>query len=220
MLKLLLGLLVVLLLSLQPNQPVLRLQVHFIVVALRQHSDHWRQLLLQQRHVIVTHLLGPVLLVFPEGRRVELLQARWLYVAVAAEAVESLPVFPSRFPNEVVWVHAGRPVAEMRDLWSHWPSILVAGFLSGGRRSVEHFSRDFVSTEPSRSIFSFLTIVGMRKNATGFKHEEAFLAYRVERVYVLWSLADAFCLDLVGPIQEDGVVLLHLLSHFYDSSSR
>ena len=131
-------LLIVLLLPFQSDQSVRRLQVHLIKVGLRQHFNLGRQLCFYFGDPAVTQLARPVLLVFPVGRRVESVQAGRLIVAITAEAVEPLPIFPARFQNEVIWIHTGRPVTEMRNLVLQRPTVLIS-FARGGQNRMKQF---------------------------------------------------------------------------------
>lgn len=148
----LLALLVVLLLSLQPDQPIRLLQIHFAEVVLGQHLHQTRKLLLQTGHVIVTQLLRPIPLQFPKRGRMEFVQTSGLDVAVTAKTVESLPIFPPGLPKQMVGVHATGPVTQMRDLILHGPPVFI---FFGSRRvrvGFEDLDGHLVSAKASRAV--------------------------------------------------------------------
>ncbi len=71
---------------------------------LRQNFDQTGEKLLELADLAVADLRGPVRRILPVGRRVKLAFAFRNHIAITAKAVKSLPVLPSGFLNEVVWV--------------------------------------------------------------------------------------------------------------------
>ncbi len=119
----------------------------------------------------------------------------------------------------MVWIHTGRPMTEVSDLILHWPSIFVSVLLR-----CCYLMKDFhwcpVTTKPCRSIFSFLTIIWMRKDTSSLEYKEPFLTNSLKGIFILgWNRLTNW-LDLERPVQEYSIILQHLCSHFCDSSSR
>lgn len=214
------ALLFVLLLSLESDQSIRLLQIHFAEVVFGQHLHQTRKFLLQTGHVVVAQLLRPILLALPKRGRVEFVQTSGLNVAVTAKTVEALPIFPPGLPKQMVRIHATGPVAQMSDLILLGPSVFILFGSWRVRIRFEDLDRHLMSAKTRRAIGTFFTVIRMRKNAAVVEDEEALFTHSVEGVSVLGVAGGSLGLDLERPVQEDSVVLDHLAAHFCDSSSR
>lgn len=189
-------------------------------MTLREHFHQTWKELFQPGHVAVADFCGPILLLVPKRRRMELAQTRGLHIAVTTEAVESLPVLPTSFANEMVWIHASIPVTKMWNFLSQRPAIFILFSLDWRRSLVERLDRDLMSSKTSRTVFSFFTVIRMGQNAATFENEKTFFTYRVEGVSVFGVVRNAFGFDLERPVQKHSSILHHLAAHFLHSSSR
>ena len=186
-------------------------------LSLRLHFDQTGQNTLNFRDSTVPQFVRPILLILPIKARVKLGQTFRFYITVASEAVESFPVLPPRLENEMIRVHTRVPMAEMRNLRTHRPQIIISIFL-GFQFLLENQRRNFIASKTSWTFFSFFTIIGMGKNASIFEHKKAFFTNSLKSILCLGSHFNSFLLNLVGPVKKNCISLQHLFPHLCGSS--
>jgi hypothetical protein len=166
----------------------------------RKNFNQTRKSLFEFGDLAIIKLIRPILLIFPIRRWMKFVQTSWLHIAITSKTIESLPVFPASFPNEMIWIHTLRPMTKMRNLIHHRPTIIVFVNHNWNRFLMKHFDRNLMSTKTSRTILTFFTIIWMRQNATIFKYKKSFFTYSLKSVSVFGIVGNSLRFNLERPI--------------------
>ena len=148
----------------------------------------------------ITNLFRPIFFIFPKGGRMKFVQARRLHIAITPKTVESLPVFPASFPNEMIRIHTRWPMTEMCNLKHCRPTIIIFFNRNWIWLLMKHLHWNLMSTKSCRAIFTFLTVIWMRQNATVFEYKKSFFTNSVKCISVFGIVRNSFRFNLKRPI--------------------